>query len=184
MAMATAPLLSTDRVDSALDLLSAAAGSLTSAHLACTAHDRSAGTRLAVLRAAAAVLAVRGRPAETVVEVRAGEPRNHPTPTSGPADVWDLLPRVAPELTEWAEFFAAVLPPAPGSRDARADGRTQTPRPGSVREVDDLLRQGEEFVRAVAATLGLPPVPVTAELVSLTGSRYMASMATGAGGHE
>lgn len=144
--MAAAPLLHPDRVDGAVDLLSAAAASLADAHWSRTVHGRSAGTRLAVLRAAAAVLAVRGGPAR---------------PSSGPVDVWSLLPRVAPELTEWADFFAAVLPHGarPGSD---GDG------PTSVREVDDLLRQGEEFVQLVAGTLGLPPVPVTGELISLT----------------
>lgn len=140
--MAAAPLLHPDRVDGAVHLLSGAAESLASAHWARTAHGRSAGTRLAVLRAAAAVLAVRGRASPT---------------GSGPLDVWRLLPRVAPELTEWAQFFGTVLP-----EEARSGA------PMSVREVDDLLRQGEEFVQLVAGLLGLPPVPVTGELTSLT----------------
>lgn len=144
--MAATPLLHPDRVDGAVHLLSAAAESLAGAHWARTLHGRSAATRLAVLRAAAAVLAVRGR-------ADAGG--------SGPLDVWRLLPRVAPELTEWAQFFGAVLSEPPeGAHD-----RT----PVSVRETDDLLRQGEEFVQLVAGMLGLPPVPVTGELASLTG---------------
>ena len=166
--MSAAPLLHPGRVDGAVDLLSAAAESLASAHWARTVHGRSAGTRLAVLRAAAAVLAVRGhRPPHPVAEVRgrpAAEPRSPRNPTSGPVDVWSLLPRVAPELTEWAEFFATVLPagPRPGS-----DGEG----PMSVREADDLLRQGEEFVQLVAGLLGLPRVAVAGELVSLTEGR-------------
>lgn len=147
MTMAAAPLLHPDRLDGAVDLLSAAGESLCAAHGARTVPGRHAGTRLAVLRAAAAVLAVRGsRPATgagPVAPVRLGP---------GPVDVWSLLPRVAPELTEWAEFFSLVL--LEGAR--------------SVREADDLLRQGEEFVQLVAGTLGLPPVPVMAELTSLT----------------
>lgn len=150
--MAAAPLLHPDRVDGAVDLLAAAGEGLTAAHMARTVPGRSAGTRLAVLRAAAAVLAVRGRPAT-------GAPRSAWTPRrTGPIDVWSLLPRVAPELTEWADFFATVLSDEPGA------GHGST----SVREADDLLRQGEEFVQLVAATLGLPPVPVTGDLVSLT----------------
>ncbi len=146
--MAATPLLHPDRLDGALDLLSAAAESLDNAHWARTIHGRSAGTRLAVLRAAAAVLAVRGRGR------RAG---------AGPVDLWRLLPRVAPELTEWADFFATVLPDG-GSRPG-VDGVGLM----SVREVDDLLRQGEEFVQIVAGLLGLPPVPVVGDLISLTG---------------
>lgn len=141
--MAAEPLLHPGRLDGAVDLLSAAAESLASAHWARTVHGRSAGTRLAVLRAAAAVLAVRGR--------------RRPL-TSGPVDVWSLLPQVAPELTEWADFFAVVLP-AGGHPGGAA----------TVREVDDLLRQGEEFVQLVAGILGLPPVPVAVDLTSLTG---------------
>lgn len=152
--MAAEPLLHPDRVDGAVDLLSAAAASLADAHWSRTVHGRSAGTRLAVLRAAAAVLSVRGhRPAGAPARLRA--------PSSGPLDVWSLLPRVAPELTEWADFFATVL--GEGERPG-SDGDG----PLSVREVDDLLRQGEAFVQLVAGTLGLPPVRVTGELVSLT----------------
>ncbi|WP_435198368.1 SAV_6107 family HEPN domain-containing protein [Janibacter sp. GS2] len=153
--MAAAPLLHPDRVDGAVDLLSAAAESLANAHWSRTVHGRSAGARLAVLRAAAAVLAVRGRPRLP----GAGGPAG--VRSSGPVDMWRLLPRVAPELTEWADFFASVLPD--GSRPGSAGGGSM-----SVREVDDLLRQGEEFVQLVAGTLGLPEVPVTGDLVSLT----------------
>ncbi|WP_338752032.1 SAV_6107 family HEPN domain-containing protein [Janibacter alittae] len=159
--MAATPLLHPDRVDGAVHLLSCAAESLASAHWARTAHGRIAGTRLAVLRAAAAVLAVRGRPrtadpAESSGPTRRVDGRPEPRST-GPLDVWCLLPRVAPELTEWAQFFGAVLP-----------GETRSGASMSVREVDDLLRQGEEFVQLVAGLLGLPPVPVTGELTSLT----------------
>lgn len=163
--MAATPLLHPDRVDGALDLLAAAAESLATAHWARTVHGRSAGTRLAVLRAAAAVLAVRTGPSPR--GAHAGGETHSVAPQGargGPVDVWSLLPRVAPELTEWAEFFASVLPtgPRPGSDE---EG------PMSVREVDDLLRQGEEFVQLVAGTLGLPQVAVAGELVSLTEGR-------------
>lgn len=169
--MAAAPLLHPDRVDGAVDLLSAAAESLATAHWSRTVHGRSAGTRLAVLRAAAAVLAVRGRPplrgAHAGRGTRSVAPSTRdvgpeqPPRSTGPVDVWSLLPRVAPELTEWADFFAAVL--SGGSRPGTAGGA-----PMSVREVDDLLRQGEDFVQLVAGTLGLPPVPVAGDLISLT----------------
>lgn len=166
MVMSAAPLLHPARVDGAVDLLSAAAESLASAHWASTVHGRSAGTRLAVLRAAAAVLAVRTSPGPAADRAfpeergrSAVEPRRD---SSGPVDVWTLLPRVAPELTEWADFFAAVLPE--GGVDPHDPGRLT-----SVREADDLLRQGEEFVQLVAGVLGLPPVPVAVDLTSLTG---------------
>ena len=141
-------VLRPDRLDGALDLLSCAGESLAAAHMARSVPERSSGTRLAVLRAAAAVLAVRGRT----------------TGAAGPVDVWRLLPQVAPELTEWADFFATVLPEGGARPGHGASG------PMSVREVDDLLRQGEDFVRLVAGILGLPPVRVTGDLVALTPS--------------
>lgn len=125
-------------VAASVSLLAAAGDSLTEAHWATSLRQRYQRTRLAALRAAAAVLAVRGGP-------RRG---------AGPAAVWELLPRVAPELTEWARYFAVALPEElPGE-----------PGPASVRVVDDLLRDGEEFARVVAGLLGLPPVQVTADM--------------------
>src|SRR5699024_1252679 len=89
------------------------------------------------------------------------ESQGHPAAGSrgrsyGPLDIWCLLPRVAPELTEWAQFFAVVL------------DESHSAAPMSVREADDLLRQGEYFVQIIAGLLGLPPVHVTGELTSLT----------------
>lgn len=154
--MAAVPALHPERLDAALDLLAAAGESLATAHMARTVVGRSAGTKLAVLRAAAAVLTVRGRPDPV-------EPPGHGAggTARGPVDVWRLLPRVAPELTEWADFFATVLPEGGARPGVGAAG------PMSVREVDDLLRQGEDFVRIAAGTLGLPPVRVTADLVAI-----------------
>ena len=57
--------------------------------------DRYAAAHLAALRAAAAVLACRARPAST-----SGR-------RSRPTSAWVLLSVVAPELGEWADFFAA-----------------------------------------------------------------------------
>nr|WP_257910922.1 SAV_6107 family HEPN domain-containing protein [Janibacter limosus] len=107
--MVAVAVLHPDRLDGAMDLLLSAGESLAGAHMARSVPDRSAATRLAVLRAAAAVLCVRGRP--TFPEARRSSLEG-----SGPVDVWRLLPRVAPELTEWADFFEVVLPeggPAP-----------------------------------------------------------------------
>lgn len=162
--MAAVPVLHHERLDAALDLLAAAGESLATAHMARTVVGRSAGTKLAVLRAAAAVLTVRGRPDL--------EPSGHGAggTTRGPVDVWRLLPRVAPELTEWADFFATVLPEGGARPGVGAAG------PMSVREVDDLLRQGEDFVRIAAGTLGLPPVRVTADLVAIPPSHDLKDM--------
>lgn len=134
-------------VTTSVALLAAAGDSLTEAHWATSLHERYSRTRLATLRAAAAVLAVRGGPRR-----------------STPATVWEILPRVAPELTEWCRYLATVMPEdLPGELG---------PPAVSVRVVDDLLRDGEEFTRAVARVLGLPPVQVTddtAVVTSVTG---------------
>jgi HEPN superfamily protein len=95
---------------------------------------RFATAHLAALRAAAAVLAARARP----------EPRRRNRLTS----VWALLTTVAPELGEWASFFAA-------GAAKRAAAEAGIPRAVSAREADDLIRAAEQFVEVVAAALGL-----------------------------
>lgn len=107
---------------------------------ACAARscgERYVAAHLAALRAGAAVLAVRGRA----------------TTRGGPRSVWDVLPRVAPELTEWAAFFAATA----SRRAAVEAGRGEAI---SARDADDLLRDAETFHHVVETTLGLPYQPV------------------------
>lgn len=97
------------------------------------ASERYVTAHLAALRAAAAVLAV----------------RSLPTRRGGPRSVWEVLPRVAPELGEWAAYFASTA-----SRRAAIDAG----RSGIVGapEADDLLRDAEAFHHLVEDTLGLP----------------------------
>jgi hypothetical protein len=123
----------------ALTLIDRSSAGLLQACAAHSAGERYVAAHLAALRAAAAVLAVRGRGSR-----------------SGPRSVWDLLPRVAPELTEWASFFAATA----GRRAAIESGRAHAV---TVREADDLLRDAESFQHAVEAVLGLPQHPVLPE---------------------
>jgi hypothetical protein len=89
---------------------------------------------LAALRAAAALLADRARPA-------ASRPRR-------PTSVWSLLTGVAPEMEPWATFFAAGA----NKRVAAEAGMR-----GAVtnREADDLLRDAEAFVALIETALGL-----------------------------
>ncbi len=103
---------------------------------ACAARspgERYVAAHLAALRAAAAVLAVRGR-----VSAR-----------GGPRSVWEILPKVAPELGEWAAFFAATA----SRRAAVEAGRGEVV---TARDADDLLRDAELFQHTVEALLGLP----------------------------
>ncbi len=106
---------------------------------------RYATAHLAALRAAAAVLAARARPA----------PGRRGKLTS----VWVLLTLVAPELGEWAAFFAA-------SATKRAAAEAGIPRVVSAREADDLLRSAETFVSVVELALGLSHPSLLDELVA------------------
>jgi hypothetical protein len=96
---------------------------------------RYAAAHLAALRAAAAMLAARARPAP-------GGRRGRLT------SVWDLLVLVAPEFDEWASFFAV-------GASKRAAAEAGIPRVVSAREADDLLRAAEQFVALVEISLGL-----------------------------
>ena len=68
-------------------------------------------------------------------------------------NVWQLLAEVAPELGEWAAFFASCS-------DTRAAAEAGIARLVGRRDADDLLRQAEQFVGwsgARAAALTGPP---------------------------
>jgi hypothetical protein len=123
----------------ALSLLERARSGLREACCLLDPADRYVAAHLAALRAAAAVLAVRGR---------ADGRRPH-----RPRSVWEVLPRVAPELTEWAAFFSAGAP----VRSALEAGRTHLV---DGRAADDLLRDAESFTRVVTELVGLPWQPV------------------------
>jgi hypothetical protein len=104
-----------------------------------SAAQRYATAHLAALRAAAAVLAMRAQPAH-------GRRRSRVT------SAWLLLVKVAPELTEWAMFFAAGA----AKRSAAEAGIARV----SVREADDLVRASDQFIDVVQAMLGLSRQPV------------------------
>ena len=119
-------------VPASVDLLAAARRSMAEALVADGPCERYAAAHLAALRAAAAVLAVRGRPSGRRRQVRS---------------VWTVLPDIAPEFGEWAAFFAA------GARKrslAEAGIACVTHR-----EADDLVRDVDAFIARVASALGL-----------------------------
>lgn len=130
-------------VAAARDLLELARHDLAEAMSTTVAIERYAAAHRSALRSAAAVLAVRTRPVAT----------------RRPRSVWVLLPEVAPELTEWAAFFAAGA----GKRAAAEAGLTRAVTP---READDLLRDAQTFRALVETTLGLDSQPVLPHLVS------------------
>lgn len=119
------------------DLLSLARRGLAEASFAQTPGEKYALAHLAALRAAAAVLADRARP--------------RPGRRGRPLSVWQLLVTVAPELAEWAAFFAA---------GAAKRAAAEAGLPGVVRrEADDLVRQAGLFLEVVEIALGLPSQP-------------------------
>ncbi|QKW06003.1 hypothetical protein HUT18_05930 [Streptomyces sp. NA04227] len=122
----------------ALDLLGQARQGLDEAALLPTANERYATAHLAALRTAAAVLAARGRPDPS--------PRRRARIRSA----WEVLPQVAPELTEWSALFAS------GAR-RRALAEAGIKDAASRRDADDLLRDVEMFLGIVERML--VPVP-------------------------
>ena len=121
--------------------LGRAATSLDEAVTAPDVPARYAAAHVAALRAAAALLAARARP----TPARGRHQRN----------AWVLLADVAPELEEWARFFAAGA----AKRAAAEAGST---RAVTEREADDLVRDADRFLAVVEQSLGLVPHPPTA----------------------
>ncbi|MFD7136428.1 SAV_6107 family HEPN domain-containing protein [Streptomyces sp. NPDC059894] len=123
----------------ALDLLAQARAGLDEATVLETPNERYATAHLAALRTAAAVLAARGRPETT--------PRRRARIRSA----WEVLPEIAPELTEWSALFASGA-----GRRARAEAGIRGA--ASRRDADDLIRDVAMFVRLVERLLALHPV--------------------------
>jgi hypothetical protein len=116
--------------------LARSAESLSEAISATEVPTRYACAHVAALRAAAAFLAARAQPAPA---------RRRPQ-----KNAWVLLTEVAPELAEWARFFAAGA----GKRAAAEAGST---RAVTEREADDLVRDADRFLAVVEQALGLMP---------------------------
>ncbi|MET9360978.1 SAV_6107 family HEPN domain-containing protein [Streptomyces sp. NPDC006632] len=123
----------------ALDLLAQARGGLDEAAALDAPNERYATAHLAALRTAAAVLAARGRP-ET-------SPRRRQRIRSA----WEVLPEIAPELTEWSALFAS-------GADRRARAEAGIRGAATRRDADDLLRDAAMFLRLVERLLVLQPV--------------------------
>jgi hypothetical protein len=127
---------------SAAALLAEARLGLAEASAAATAHERYALAHRGALRATAALLSTRARPVD----------RRRPQ-----RNAWVLLAQVAPELAEWAAFFAAGA----GKRAAAEAGLS---RAVTAREADDLLRDAETYLALVETTLGLTHQPALPHL--------------------
>jgi hypothetical protein len=130
--------------------LARAAESLSEAMSASEVTTRYACAHVAALRAAAALLAARAQP----TSARGRRQKN----------AWVLLAEVAPELEEWARFFA-------GGAAKRAAAEAGSSRAVSEREADDLVRDADRFLAVVERTLGLVPhvAPVDRAMVVRAG---------------
>lgn len=115
-----------------------AAESLAEAITASEVPTRYACAHVAALRAAAALIAARARPLAAGRRTRAQK------------NAWVLLAEVAPELGEWATFFAA-------GATKRAAAEAGSLRAVSEREADDLVRDADRFLAVVEHALGLVP---------------------------
>jgi hypothetical protein len=116
------------------DLLRTAVIALDDAYQATTPGERYVAAHVAALRAGAALLATRARPARS----------------SRIRSVWQLVPGIAPELGEWCAYFDAI-----GRRRIFVEiGREHV----SQRQADDLVRDAEAFLEQIAGILevGLP----------------------------
>jgi hypothetical protein len=118
----------------AVQLLDQARRGLSAAARCTDPRERYATAHLGALRAAAAVLAARTRP-------ESGSRR--------PRSAWALLGQIAPELGEWATFFAA-------GAAKRAAAEAGLSHAVTEREADDLVRDGGAFLTVVEGCLGTP----------------------------
>jgi hypothetical protein len=123
---------------SALVLLDQARRVLSDAAMSWEPEERFRQAHLAALRIAAAVLADRGRPAGARRRLMS---------------VWVLLDRVAPELSEWSQYFAAGAP-------VRAAVEAGARHAVSRRSADDQLRSAEQFLSVVERSLGMLATPL------------------------
>jgi hypothetical protein len=121
-----------------VELIILARRGLAEARTTSTHSQRYATAHLAALRAAAAMLAARARPA--------------PVRRRRITSVWVLLAMVAPELGEWSAFFSAGA----AKRSAAEAGIARI----TGEEADQLIAHVGQFIDLVQDTLGLAVQPV------------------------
>ena len=140
--------------------LDRSAASLREAITAAEVPTRYACAHVAALRAAAALLAARAAP--TAPRRRAQK------------NAWVLLAEVAPEMAEWAAFFAS-------GASKRAAAEAGSVRAVTEREADDLVREADRFLAVVEQALGLAPhVPFEQQIPWRAGGAHAALRAGGA----
>ncbi len=144
-----APLPST-----AVDLLRRADGELLAAQLSSSPAETFNHAHLAALRAAAAVLAVRGRP----------------TGRRAPRTVWDMLAAVAPEASAWATFFAAGAPLRLAVDAGRYDAVDAEHAERTLSGAEDFLDAVRDLLEPADGGDGARPAPLGRPLRALRAS--------------
>lgn len=134
-ATTVAPPPSLAKLSAAYECLEGAERALVQARGSDKDNWRYIYAHMAALRIAAAVLALRTRPRGV----------------RGRRNAWDLLAEVAPEMAEWADFFAAAAA-------KRSTAEIATSAVVSRREADDLIRAAEQFIVVAEQCLGLASV--------------------------
>jgi hypothetical protein len=123
---------------SAISLTEQARSMLAEARVAPNAAERFRLAHLAALRTAAAVFAERSRPG-------LGKRRL--------VSAWVLVESVAPELSDWAAYFADTA----GKRAAVEAGAVSVV---SSRDAEDQLRAAEQFLALAEQSLGFMAAPL------------------------
>ncbi|WP_327415247.1 SAV_6107 family HEPN domain-containing protein [Streptomyces sp. NBC_01233] len=116
--------------------------------------EQYAVLHLSALRAAAAVLAAMGRPERI--------PGRRPRIRSA----WEMLPELAPELAEFAEYFAAAAP-------KRARAEAGIAEAVNAHDVADLRRVTTLFLRQVATLEAVKESLATRDTSSGNGTASM-----------
>ncbi|RJL31373.1 SAV_6107 family HEPN domain-containing protein [Bailinhaonella thermotolerans] len=137
MARPTSDLARPRVSETALAQLDDARTLLADAREARASADRYSMAHRAALRATAAVLSVKARP----------------TASRRLRSAWELLPAAAPELTEWASFFATTAV-------KRASAEAGVLHAVTPVEADALIHDVETFINTVEALLDIPSQPV------------------------
>ena len=119
----------------AIDLMTRADAELMAAQFSSEAGERFVHAHLAGLRAAAAVLAVRGRPAGR----------------RAPRTVWELVAAVAPEVGAWTVYFAGGADQRRAVEAGRADAV-------DAARAEEVLCAAEDFLDEVRALLDPAPL--------------------------
>ncbi|MBC7549305.1 MAG: colicin transporter [Cellulomonas sp.] len=138
----------------AVDLMTRADAELLAAQFSSEAGERFVHAHLAALRAAAAVLAVRGRP----------------TGRRAVRTVWEMLAGVAPEVEGWSAYFAAGAAGRRAVEAGRADAVDAARAEAVLCAAEDFLDEVRALLDAASVTSPTPGGVGRRQLLSVRAS--------------